>query len=100
MVELIEAHRGRDFPQTGAIERLLTAAIDPWKQRYFLAHGTWWALNRRTAAIIVRSGTRWDNPETPPEQREYTAADIQAVADKIADIDAELYKLRGSIDRV
>ena len=99
MVELIEAHRGRDFPQTGAIERLLTAAIDPWKQRYFLAHGTWWALNRRTAAIIVRSGTRWDNPETPPEQREYTAADIQAVADRLADIDAELYKLRCSIDR-
>ena len=48
--------------------------------------------------MIVRSGTRWERPDIPPKQREYTAADIQAVADKLADIDAELYKLRGSID--
>ena len=64
MVELIKAHRGKDFPQTGAIERLLTDAIDPCEQRHLLAHGTWWAFNRRTAAIIVRSGTRWEHPKS------------------------------------
>lgn len=97
MVKLIEDYRDRDFAHTDAITKLLTDAIDPCEQRHFLAHGTWWALNRRTAAIIVRGSTRWAGPETPPKQRDYTASDIQAVADKFADIDAELYKLRGAI---
>jgi hypothetical protein len=99
MVGLIEAHRGKDFPHNDAIVKLLTDAIGPCEQRHFLAHGTWWALNRRTAGMIVRGNARFAGPETPPEQREFSVSDIQAVADKLADIDAELYKLRRSIER-
>ena len=57
----------------------------------------WWAFHRPTAAIIVRSATRREGPDIPPEQRNYTASDIEAVADRLADIEAELYKLRGAI---
>ena len=97
MVVLIEAHRGKDFPHTDAIAKLLKDAIDPCDQHDLLAHGTWWSFHRPTATIIVRSPTRWEHPETPPKQREYTASDIRAVADRFEDIAAELYKLRGSI---
>ena len=60
MVELIEAHRGRDFPQTGAIERLLTVAIDPWKQRHCsrTAHGGHSIVGQRpSSSEAVRDGT-------------------------------------------
>jgi hypothetical protein len=49
---------------------------------------------RPTAAIIVRSATRWEHPDIPPEQRN---SDIEAVAGRLADIEAELSTLRGSI---
>ena len=97
MKKLIEAHRGKDLPQTDAIAKLLTDAIDPCEQRNMLAHGTWWGFHRPTATIIVRSGTRWEHPDIPPEQRQYTASDIRAVSDRFEDIAAGLYKLRGSI---
>lgn len=94
MVELIEAHRGKDFPQTADIAKLLTDAIGPCDDRNMLAHGTWWGFHPATATIIVRGGTRWEGVEVPPKQREYTASDIKAAADKLADIEAELFKLR------
>lgn len=41
---------------------------------------------------------RWDHPESPPRQREYTADDIYALAEKLKTIETELYKLRRTIE--
>jgi hypothetical protein len=98
MVELIETERGKGFPQADEIAKLLTDAIDPCEQRNLLAHGEWWGFDRPTAAIIVRSGTRWEHPEIPPEHRRYTASDIEAVAAKLKDIEVELSKLIRAIN--
>ena len=97
MVELIEDRLGKDLPQTEQIAKLLTEAVNLCEQRNLLAHGTWWCFNRQTSSIVVRSGTRWEHPDTPPEQRDYTAPDIQALAEKLATIDVELDKLRRSL---
>jgi hypothetical protein len=95
MAELIAKYRGQ-LPETKTIKKLLTDAIDPCDQRNLLAHGTWWGFNRRTAKIHVRGATRWEHPE-PPEHREYTGADIRAIAERLADIEADLFKLRRSL---
>ena len=91
MVALIEKYRGKDIAQTGDIAKWLTDAIDPCEQRHLLAHGTWWGFDHATAKIIVRGATRREHPDIPPEQREYTASDIEAVATKLNDIAAGLF---------
>jgi hypothetical protein len=96
MVKLIKTHRG-ELQQTDEIAKLITEAENLCKERNFLAHGTWWCFNRTTSAIVVRGGTRWDDPEIPPEQREYTATKIVALADAFKAIEIELYKLRREI---
>jgi hypothetical protein len=97
MIELIKKHLG-DIPQIEPIAKLLCEAVDPCEQRNLLAHGTWWRFNRRTASITVRGGTRWLDPETPPAQRDYTAADIEALANQFENIWSELFKLRREIE--
>jgi hypothetical protein len=89
----------KPFAETAHIERLLTEAIAPCDERNLLAHGNWWRFNRRTLTIVVRGTTRWKHPEISPEQREFTAADIHEVAEKLKGIEIELYKLRRNIDR-
>ncbi len=98
MVKLIEGYRGNELPQTKEIEKLLIEAVDPCEQRNLLAHGTWWCFNRRTATVVVRGAVRWEHPESSPEQREYAAEDIYAVAEKLKTIETELYKLRRTIE--
>jgi hypothetical protein len=98
MVKLIEEYRGNALAETAKIEKFLTDAIDPCEQRNVLAHGHWWCFNRRTSTIVVRGATRWEHPEVPPEQRGYTAPDIHEVAEKLAAIAVELYKLRCLIE--
>lgn len=97
MVELIKQWRGDAF-ETARIESLLTEAIAPCDERNLLAHGSWWCFNRRTSTIVVRGATRWEHSEVPPEQREYTALDIRAVAEKLATIEVGLYRLRLNIE--
>ena len=46
----------------------------------------------------MRSDTRWEHPEIPPEHRRYTASDIEVVAAKFKDIEAELSKLIRAIN--
>lgn len=99
IVKLIETHRGNDFPQTKQIETLLNAAIIPCEQRNHLTHATWWGFNRRTSALVVRGATRREHPEIPPESHEYTADDIYELLEKFKVIEAELYKLRRSIEQ-
>lgn len=96
--KLIEKYRGNACAETAQINKLLTDVIPLCEQRNFLAHGNWWCFNRRTLTIVVRGATRWEHPEVPPEQREYTAPDIRAVAEKLATIEVELYKLRRNIE--
>ncbi len=98
IVKLIETHRGDELLHTNQIEKLLIEAVDPCEQRNLLAHGTWWCFNRRTSTVVVRGAVRWDHPESPPRQREYTADDIYALAEKLKTIETELYKLRRTIE--
>lgn len=98
MVELIEQRQGQ-LPETKSIKKLLDDAIAPSDQRNLLAHGTWWCFNRRTSAICVRGTTRWAGDNEPPEHRDFTLADIKALADRFEDLAADLYPLRREIER-
>jgi hypothetical protein len=48
--------------------------------------------------VEVRGGLRWERLELPPGNREYTVPDIEGLADKFKDIEAELYKIRRSLE--
>ena len=98
IIILIKHHRGNGLPQTEQIKNLLNEAIHPCRGRNFLAHGTWWCFNRRTLTLEVRGGVRWERPELPPENREYTVSDIEKLADKFMDIKAELHRIRRSFE--
>jgi hypothetical protein len=97
IIILIRHHRGSGLPQTEQIKNLLNEAIHPCRDRNFLAHGTWWCFNRRTLAVEVRGGVRWQ-PELPPENRQYTASDIEKLADRFNVLRAELYRIRCSFE--
>jgi hypothetical protein len=97
IIILIRHHRGSGLPQTEQIKNLLNEAIHPCRDRNFLAHGTWSCFNRRTLTVEVHGGVRWQ-PELPPENRQYTASDIEKLADKFKCIGAELYKVRRSLE--
>jgi hypothetical protein len=98
IIDLIIKHRGNDLPETEQIKNLLSEAVDLCRQRNFLAHGTWWCFNRRTLTVKVRGGVRWEQPELPPENCEYTVSDIEKLADKFRDIEAGLYRIRRSFE--
>ncbi len=97
IIDLIIKHRGNGLAETEQIRNLLNEAVDLCRQRNFLAHGTWWCFNRRTLTVEVRGGTRWE-PERPPENRKYTVSDIENLADKFKNIEAELFKIRRSLE--
>jgi hypothetical protein len=98
IVELIEQRLGQ-LPETESIKKLLDDAIEPTDQRNLLVHGTWWCFNRRASAISVRGTTRWESASEPPEHRDYTVADINALADRFEDLAADLYTLRREVER-
>jgi hypothetical protein len=98
IIVLIIRHRGSALPQIEQIRNLLDEAVHLCRERNFLAHGTWWCFNRRTLTVEVRGGTRWERSELPPENREYTVPDIERLADKFKDIEAELYRIRRSFE--
>ena len=98
IIILIRHHRGNGLPQIVQIKNLLNEAIHPCRDRNFLAHGTWCCFNRRTLTVEVRGGVRWGQPELPPENRAYTVSDILKLAYKFKDIEAELYKIRRSLE--
>lgn len=98
IIILIKHHRGNGLPEIEQIKNLLNEAIHPCRERNFLAHGTWWSFNRRALTIEVRGGVRWGQPELPPENRAYTVSGILKLAHKFKDIEAELYKIRRSLE--
>ena len=98
IIILIKHHRGSELPQIGQIKNLLNEAIHPCRDRNFLAQGTWCCFNRRTLTIEVRGGVRWGQPELPSENRAYAVSDILKLARKFKDIEAELCKIRQSLE--
>jgi hypothetical protein len=96
IIILIKHHRGSGLPQTEQIKNLLNEAIRPCRDRNFLAHGTWWCFNRRTLTVEVHGGIRREEPGLPPESRKFSVSDIERLADRFKEIEAELYKLRHS----
>jgi hypothetical protein len=96
IIILIKHHRGSGLPQIGQIKNLLNEAIHPCRDRNFLAHGTWCCFNRRTLTVEVRSGVR--EIELTPENRAYAVSDILKLAHKFKDIEAELCKIRRSLE--
>jgi len=95
-IVLIMRYHG--LSQAKQIRNILNEAVDLYRQRNFLAHGTWWCFNRRTKTVKVRSQVRWEQSELAPENLEYTASDIEKLADRFKDITAELYKIRSSFE--
>jgi hypothetical protein len=98
IIILIKHHRGSGLPQTEKIKNLLNEAILPCRDHNFLAHGTWSCFNRRTLTVEVRGTARCEWPERPPENREYTASDIEALADKFKTIAAGLCDTRRALE--
>src|SRR6516225_2825084 len=96
IIVLIMRHCGSGRPQIDQIRNLLDDAVDLWRERNFLAHGTWWCFHRRTLTVEVHGGVLWERPELPPENHEYRVSDIEKLADKFKDIKAELYRIRRS----
>jgi hypothetical protein len=78
----------------GLIKNLLNEAIHPCGDRNFLAHGTWCCFNRRTLTVEVRRSAIG----LPPENRAYAVSDILKLTHKFKDIEAELYKIRRSLE--
>ena len=95
-IVLITRYHG--LSQTQQIRNILTEAVSLYRQRNFLAHGTWWCFNRRTKTVNVRGQVRWEQSELPPDNRDYSVSDIDKLADKFKDITAELYKIRSSFE--
>ena len=98
IIILIRHHRGSGLLQIVQIKNLLNEAIHPCRDRNFLGQGTWCCFNRRTSTVEVRSGVRWGQPELPSEHRAYTVSDILKLARKFKDIEAELYKIRRTLE--
>ncbi len=94
IIILIKHHRG-GLPQIVQIKDLLNEAIHPCRDRNFLAQGTWCCFNRRTLAVEVRGGVRLGEP---PEDRAYTVSGILKLARKFKELEAELYKVRRSLE--
>ena len=96
IIFLIKHHGGSGLPQIVQIKDLLNEAIHPCRDRDFLAYGTWCCFNRRTLTVEVRGGVRWG--QLSPENRAYTVSDILKLARQFKDIEAELYKIRRSLE--
>ena len=69
MIILPRHHRGSGLPPIVQIRNLLNEAIQPCRDRNFLAQGTWCCFNRRSLTVEVCGGVRWGQPDLPEESR-------------------------------
>ena len=97
MAKLIAKHLPEGLEEAEQITRVLTEAIDFCERRNLLAHGEWWYFHQPTSMVTVRNGTQWKD-EGPPEHADFTAADIDALTERLKDLAAELYHLGRSIE--
>ena len=95
MKKLIREHRPDGLPETDGVVACLKRAILPCRDRNWLAHGSWWEFDTNASTITVRSGIARANQD---QHRRFTAADIQAVAMSLDDLEVELWKLQRAIE--
>jgi hypothetical protein len=55
-------------------------------------------MTRHKKGAPLHGEVRWERPELPPENREYTVSDIEKLADQFKDIKAEPHKIRRSFE--
>ena len=96
VIVLMMRYCGSALHQIEQIRNLLDAAVQLCRERSFLAHGTWWCFNRRTLTVDVHGGIR-SEPELPPENRIYAVSDIDQLANKFKELEAELHRIRLSL---
>jgi hypothetical protein len=94
MATLIRKHLG-NVPEGHQAAALLKQAIPLCDDRNRLAHGTWWQFIPEENKVTVAAGSarKGEDPHT-----EYSATDIDRLADKFKDIEAELYKVSFCLD--
>jgi len=95
MEALIRQHFGDDAPEIPKITEVLKRVIPLCDDRNLLAHGTWWEFNPGTGTITVARGT------TRPGERanvSFTVHQIEAIASRIQDAEAELWHLKRAIE--
>jgi hypothetical protein len=98
MAKLIKKHFPEGLEEAELITTVLNEAIDFCDRRNLLAHGEWWYFHQPTSTVTVRSSTQWVDEEGPPQDEDFTAEDICALAEKFKDLRAELYHLGRSIE--
>jgi hypothetical protein len=94
MAKLIKEHLG-DNEEAERIVAILNDAIAPCDRRNLLVHGEWWFFDPRTSVITVRAGTQW---EDEPQHVDVAVSNITSLVETFETLDAELYKLRRSIE--
>jgi hypothetical protein len=94
--KLIKKHFPDGLEEAGPITRVLTEAIALSDLRNLLAHGEWWYFHPPTSTVTVHSTTQWG--DKGPEHKDFTAADIGALAEKFKNLKTELYHCRYNIE--
>ena len=96
MKKLIREYHPDGLPETDAIAACLKRAISFCRDRNLLAHGSWWEFDIDANTITVRSGVARPNED---QHRQYTVADIQAVAASLDDLEVGLWKHQRAIEK-
>jgi hypothetical protein len=90
--KLIDEYHPSGLSEKAAIVDCLQRAKPPFRDRNWLAHGTWWEFSENS--ITVRSGIDWPHEE---QHRAFTAAEIQQIASSLDDLEIELWQLQKAI---
>ena len=83
------------LPEADAIVRCFDEAFPLCNDRNWLAHGVWWRFDANVGLIDVHA-VRLRSDE--PLSREFTAEQIQRVADSFADLEVKLWQLQRAIE--
>jgi hypothetical protein len=83
----------RGLPEVDAIVRCLDEAFPLCKDRNWLTHGVWWRFD---ANMIDVHAVRIRDDE--PLSREFTAEQIEQLAESFKDVEVELWKLQSAIE--
>ena len=83
------------LPEADAIVRCFEEAFPLCSERNWLAHGVWWRFDANVGLVDVHAvRIRPDEPLS----REFTAEQIQRVAECFIDVEVELWKLQRAIE--
>ena len=82
------------IPEAGAAKDCLTGAIPLYDDRNHLAHGQWWAFDRKTGTIKVRRGRQFPDKD---QHKEFSVDDIGQIAIGLWATVFELYQIERAI---